>query len=58
MPGGANCHYATYASGSWTDTATDQVPIMDILIDQLDDGTGGGAFGRAGLHAIDCGFAA
>lgn len=52
MPGGSNCHYATFASGSWTDTATDQVPILDILLDQLDDGvnvSGGAAQLMSGL---------
>lgn len=44
-PGGTNHHYATRASGTWTDTATDTVPLLDILIDQLDDGAGAGASG-------------
>lgn len=55
MPGGTNYHYATRASGVWTDTATDTVPLIDIIIDQLDNGatTGGGvsrsrAFGGFG----------
>lgn len=38
MPGGLNHHYTTFASGSWTDSATDQIPLLDILIDQLDAG--------------------
>lgn len=42
-PFGSNAHYATYSPSSWTDTATDQLPLMDILLDQLDDGVGGGA---------------
>lgn len=42
MPGGTNFHYATRASGSWTDTATDTVPMLDLLIDQLDDGVSAG----------------
>ena len=41
-PLGTNGHYTTFASGSWTDTATDTIPMMDILIDQLDDGAGSG----------------
>lgn len=41
-PFGSNAHYTTRASGSWDDTATDQLPWMDILIDQLDDGAGAG----------------
>lgn len=43
MPGGVNQHYTTFASGSWTDSATDTLPVMDLLLDQFDDGTGGGA---------------
>lgn len=41
-PGGTNQHYTTYA-GSWVDTATDTIPFLDILIDQVDDGTGTGS---------------
>ncbi len=37
-PGGTNWHYTTYVASSWTDTATDQVPLMDIVIKQFDDG--------------------
>lgn len=44
MPGGTNAHYTTYVASSWTDTATDVVPLMDILIDQLDDGAGSGGY--------------
>jgi hypothetical protein len=43
-PGGANATYATLASGTWTDSTT-QVPIMDVLLDQIDDGTGSGSGG-------------
>lgn len=42
MPGGANFHYITYASSAWDDTNTDDYPLMDLIYDQLDDGTGGG----------------
>lgn len=45
-PGGLNHHYTTYASGSWTDSATDQVPMIDLLIDQLDDGASAGGLIR------------
>lgn len=38
MPGGMNFHYATRDSGTWTDTATDTVPLLDLIIDQIDDG--------------------
>jgi len=42
---GTTGHYTTFVSGSWTDTATDTVPLMDVLIDQIDNGagTGGGS---------------
>jgi hypothetical protein len=42
MPGGTNCFYTTYVASSWTDTATDQVPLLDVLIDQWDDGASSG----------------
>jgi hypothetical protein len=44
----ANFESCIRVSGTWTDTATD-VPIVDILIDQLDDGagSGGGGISRA-----------
>lgn len=38
-PGGTACLYTTFA-GSWVDTATDTLPLTDILIDQIDDGFG------------------
>lgn len=48
-PGGTNFHYTTYVASSWTDTATDQVPFMDIMIKQLDDGVStGGVIGVIG----------
>jgi hypothetical protein len=37
-PGGTNHHLTTYASGAWTDTATADIPAIEIMIDQLDDG--------------------
>jgi hypothetical protein len=41
-PGGTNFFYTTFTSGGgWVDTATDQVPLMDLLIRQLDDGVSG-----------------
>lgn len=50
-PFGSNAHYTTFASGSWTDTATDSIPWMGIIIDQLDDGVsaGGGSMARVQL---------
>jgi hypothetical protein len=48
-PAGATAHYTTFVTGGWTDTATDQLPLMDIVIDQVDDGTGtGGVVGVIG----------
>lgn len=48
-PSGTTAHYTTFVTGGWTDTATDQVPLMDILIDQLDDGAStGGVVGVIG----------
>jgi hypothetical protein len=44
-PAGTTAHYTTFVTGGWTDTATDTLPFMDILIDQVDDGTGSGASG-------------
>ncbi len=43
--GGANQGFATLASGTWTTTGAgfaDTIPFMDIMIDQVDDGTGSG----------------
>ncbi len=37
MPGGSNFYYSSLASSVWTDDAT-QVPFVDLIIDQLDDG--------------------
>ena len=42
MPGGSFWHYTTFDGSSWDDTATDKVPYLDLLIDQIDDGAGGG----------------
>lgn len=39
---GPDYHYTTYVASSWTDSAVNTVPLMDIIIDQLDDGAGGG----------------
>lgn len=55
MPGGTNVHLTTFASGSWTDTATAEVPIIDLMIDQLDDGVSAGS--RAyGIQPIERGI--
>lgn len=47
---GSNSNYATYTSGGgWVDTATDNIPLMDVIIDQLDDGvSSGGVVGVIG----------
>lgn len=42
MWAGVNWHYATRATAVWDDTNTFTVPLLDILIDQVDDGTGSG----------------
>jgi hypothetical protein len=51
-PAGTTAHYTTYTASTWVDTATDQVPLIDILIDQLDDGTGSGSGGSGGQRVI------
>lgn len=47
-PAGATAVYSTYASGSWTDSTT-QLPLMDVILDQLDDGAGTGGGGVIGV---------
>lgn len=43
LPGGTAAQYTTYTSGGgWVDSTPTQVPLMDILIDQIDNGSGGG----------------
>lgn len=51
-PWGSNALYTTFASGSYTDTDTDTLPLMDILIDQLDDGAGGGGASKGKLSGL------
>lgn len=48
-PAGTTAHYTTYVASSWTDSATDQIPLMDVLLDQVDDGTGSGGGGVIGV---------
>jgi len=43
-PGGVNFIASSQASGTWTDSTTD-VPLIDILYDQLDVGVGGRIIG-------------
>lgn len=40
-PAGTTAVYTTFATATWTDSTT-QLPYMDVILDQLDDGTGGG----------------
>jgi hypothetical protein len=44
-PGNSMVVYSVFATSSWTDTATN-LPIMDILIDQIDNGAGSGGGGQ------------
>lgn len=44
-PGGTAVFASSRSSGTWTD-ATDQVPFMDILIDEVDAGDGTSTAGR------------
>lgn len=48
-PAGTTAHYTTYVASSWTDTATDLIPLMDVIIDQVDDGSGSGGGGVIGV---------
>lgn len=45
--GNGKAHYTTFTTaGGWVDSATDQIPLfMRPLMDQLDDGAGGGTTG-------------
>jgi hypothetical protein len=43
LPGGTDCLLTTYTTGGgWVDTADTTVPLIDLIIDQLDDGAGSG----------------
>lgn len=43
QPGGANWHYTRKAiGGAWDDSFVNDSLVMNLLIDQLDDGVGGG----------------
>jgi hypothetical protein len=53
-PMGLNSNYTTFTTaGGWIDTATNQLPIMDILIDQIDNGAGAGASGMLFIPNMD-----
>jgi hypothetical protein len=45
--GAPNWQYCARASGTWTDTDT-QIPLIDLIFDQSDDGVGGGSSGVIG----------
>jgi hypothetical protein len=48
-PAGTTAHYTTYASAAWDDTNISVLPMMDVIIDQVDDGAGtGGVVGVIG----------
>lgn len=40
-PGRSTATYTTYVASTWTDSTT-QIPLMDVILDQLDDGAGSG----------------
>lgn len=45
-PAGTAAQYTTFTTaGGWVDSATDTIPMMDIIIDQVDDGAGTGGGG-------------
>ena len=44
-PWGANCHLTSWDGAAWDDTNTTFLPLMQIAIDQIDDGTGTGSTG-------------
>lgn len=46
-PAGSTAVYSAFATATWTDSTT-QLPVLDVLIDQVDDGagTGGGGGGQ------------
>ena len=43
-PGGTAVVYSAFATSSWTDSTT-QYPLMDLIIDQVDNGAGSGGGG-------------
>lgn len=48
-PLGTAGNYTTFATATWTDSATTDVPLLDIIIDQIDNGSGtGGVVGVIG----------
>lgn len=47
-------HYTTLDTGVWDDTATDEVPFFDLLIDQIDTGAGAGGGGSGTPRGYVC----
>lgn len=43
-PAGTTAVYSAFATSSWTDSTT-QLPVLDIIIDQVDNGAGSGGGG-------------
>lgn len=50
-PAGGTAVYATFDTATWTDSTT-QLPVMDLIIDQVDDGAGSGGGGGGGQRVI------
>lgn len=48
-PAGTTAHYTLFATATWDDTNTGVIPVMDVLLDQLDDGAGSGGGGVIGV---------
>lgn len=52
-PAGTTAFYTTFTTaGGWVDSATDQIPSMDILIDQIDNGSGTGSTGGNSIIGV------
>jgi hypothetical protein len=49
-PAGTTAQYTTFTTaGGWVDSATDTIPVMDVILDQIDDGAGSGGGGVIGV---------
>lgn len=52
-PLGTTGHYTTFTTGGgWDDSETGTVPLMDIIIDQIDNGTGAGSSGGNSIIGV------
>ena len=49
-----DAHYTTFDGSSWDDSATLQVPIVDLNLDQIDDGAGAGGGGGGSTRGYVC----